>query len=73
MTIDSGDGWQHEGGLYEERLVDSSHIESVWQARAVRDERYLVLLSSTGISGSPGNPMAQRWPDFPDRRSATAG
>jgi len=42
MTIDSGDGWQHEDGLYEERLVDSLHIESVWQARAVRDERYLV-------------------------------
>jgi AraC-like DNA-binding protein len=28
--------------LYEERTPDSPHLGSVWQARAVRDERYLV-------------------------------
>ncbi|ACQ81038.1 transcriptional regulator, AraC family [Beutenbergia cavernae DSM 12333] len=27
--------------MYEERRLDSPHIECVWQARAVRDERYL--------------------------------
>lgn len=28
-------------GMYEERQLDSPHIECVWQARAVREERYL--------------------------------
>ncbi len=28
--------------MYEERRLDSPHIECVWQARAVRHERYLV-------------------------------
>lgn len=31
-----------DGELYEERYPDSTHIECVWQARAVREERYLV-------------------------------
>lgn len=36
------DGAWGDGGLYEERRVDSPHVECVWQARAVRQERYLV-------------------------------
>lgn len=42
MAIDPGDSAADESGLYEERRLDSPHIECVWQARAVRDERYLV-------------------------------
>ncbi len=38
MPLDSAD----EQGLYEEARPDSPHIQCIWQARAVRDERYLV-------------------------------
>lgn len=35
-------GTAGEEHLYEERQLDSPHIECVWQARPVREERYLV-------------------------------
>lgn len=42
MAVHPGEPAEDAGAIYEERHSDSPHIECVWQARAVREERYLV-------------------------------
>lgn len=62
-----------ESGLYEERRLDSPHIECVWQARSVREERYLVPAveywdiwfarqpGGGSVAGLSGPSLGHRW------------
>lgn len=73
MANDAGGDAIPESGMYEERHPESPHIECVWQALAVRDERYLVPAveywdlwfarqqDGTELAGLSGPSLGHRW------------